>query len=640
MTSRSLHVSSVLLVLTLLCLAARAQPPDASGSNAQHSHGHSHGNAHANAEPGELPTAYPDRITLSWSEDPASSLSVAWRTDTTVSSAVAQVAVATAAPSFFTRGTTVDATTEEVDLSKIEDEYVVANYHSATFTGLEPDTLYAYRVGDGSRWSEWFHARTADSEPEPMSFLYFGDAQNAIRSHWSRAIRAAYSEAPDALFAIHAGDLVGGAHNNVEWGQWHQAGSFIHSMLPSLAVPGNHEYNEFTEEEGDLDIEHLSAHWRPGFTLPMNGPEGFKETTYFLDIQGVRIIGLNSDPATNDPRALDVQTEWLDSVLSDNPNRWTVVTFHHPIFSSGEGRDNPALRAAWKPLFDKHRVDIALQGHDHTYARGRAENVAEGVNVRSPDGTVYVNSVSGGKMYFISPGRWENYYDAVEMERGAENTQLFQVLHVDGDTLNFKAYTVTGELYDAFDLVKGPPGEPNQFIARITRDKAERTHENTIPYARVGGGDEADEVEGTLMALDEDSVEVAGRRFRLTESTEWDDGTFADLKVGGVVEIKFVGDDDGGYTAIEVELDVPDRDVLEFSAPVTGVETEDGRTFLIVGGTRLEILQDRTTFDGGDGVEELTALESTVDVSYRPNSAGDGFEALSLAVSEDDPKGN
>ena len=201
---------------------------------------------------------------LNWSEDPASSLSVTWRTDTTVTSAFGQIAIATPAPSFFTRGTTVDAETELLDLSHIEDEYVVSNYHSVTFRGLQPDTLYAYRVGDGTRWSEWFHARTADSEAEPMSFLYFGDAQNGIRSHWSRAIRAAYSEAPDALFAIHAGDLVGGAHNNVEWGQWHQAGSFIHSMLPSLPVPGNHEYDEFTGAEGDRDVEHLSAHWRPG----------------------------------------------------------------------------------------------------------------------------------------------------------------------------------------------------------------------------------------------------------------------------------------------------------------------------------------------------------------------------------------
>ena len=619
-----------ILVATSAGRLAQAQSPAET-----HEHPHDHA---AQSAPGELPTHYPDRIALTWSNDPASTLSVTWRTDTTIAASLAQVAVATAAPSFFTRAETVEAETQVLDLSKIEDEYVVAHYHSATFTGLHADTLYAYRVGDGLHWSEWFHARTADSEPEPMSFLYFGDAQNGIRSHWSRAIRAAYSEAPDALFAIHAGDLVGGAHNNIEWGQWHQAGGFIHSMLPSLPVPGNHEYDEFTEEEGDLDIQHLSAHWRPGFTLPTNGAEGFKESTYFLDIQGLRVIGLNSEPTTEDPRALAVQTAWLDSVLTSNPNRWTIATFHHPIFSSGEGRDNPNLRATWKPLFDEHRVDLVLQGHDHTYARGRAENLAEGVNVRSPvGGTVYVNSVSGAKMYNISPGRWENYYGSVEMERGAENSQLFQVLRIDGDTLRFKAFTVTGELYDAFDLIKGDGDVPSEFIERIPSDQPERTHENTIPYARFG--DDDDEVEGTVLGVGDGFVELAGERFIVTDQTLFEDGTWADLREGSVIEIEFMRGGDGVLTAMEIQFDLPDRDVNEFSGSITGVESEDGRTFVIVSGTRLEILPE-TEFLGIDGVGELVVGRSAVAVDYRLNVAADGYEAMVVEVDESHDRGH
>jgi len=536
----------------------------------------------AHAAPGERPTPYPDRIALTWSEDPATSLSVTWRTDPSVEAAMAQVAVARAEPSFYTRADTVEATTEPLDLSDIEGESVRAHYHAATFSGLEPGTLYAYRVGDGARWSEWFHARTAADTPEPMSFIYFGDAQNNLRSHWSRAIRAAYQHAPDARFMIHAGDLVNNAHRNIEWGQWHQAGGFIQAMLPSVPVPGNHEYDAYetwTERDtfaitatvsgdamegtviepdgddepfmasrdgsgdgpagtwqydiddgdyrgtmrlegasdaltgtitsGDTEIplqtvtmdgdalsaaflmevekegpDHLSAHWRPGFTLPMNGAAGFKESTYFLDIQGVRVIGLNSDPASEDPAARAAQTAWLDSVLTNNPQPWTVVTFHHPMFSSSEGRDNPELRAAWKPLFDEHRVDLVLQGHDHTYARGRAENLTQGVNTRSPvGGTVYVNSVSGAKMYELKPDEWDGY-EPVDLARSAENTQLFQVIRVEGDTLRFHAYTVTGALYDAFELVKRADDAPAAFTTLMDADANRRTHENTIPYER------------------------------------------------------------------------------------------------------------------------------------------------------------
>jgi hypothetical protein len=243
-------------------------------------------------------------------------------------------------------------------------------------------------------------------------------------------------------------------------------------------VPGNHEYEPFNEEEDRRDIEHLSVQWKPQFALPENGPEGMEETVYYLDYQGVRIIGLNSSEKQAE------QAEWLEKVLADNPNRWTVVTYHHPLFSASAGRDNEKLRALWKPLFDQYQVDIALQGHDHSYARGSAsseeENVVDGLNTRKESGTVYVVSVSGGKMYELKPEAWENY--EIDRDRAAENTQLFQVIRVVGDTLSFEAYTATGKLYDAFDLVKSADGGPNLLIDRSGDAIAARRHDNTISY--------------------------------------------------------------------------------------------------------------------------------------------------------------
>lgn len=465
MTSSRLpaYLSVLLAALTLPVLVAAQPAPD---------------HEHARAEPWEAPTHRPDRIALTWKEDPATSLSITWRTDTTVTGAVAQIALATPAPNLEDEAQTSEAQTEDFHSEQISGEDVRARYHSVTFTGLLSDTLYAYRVGDGEVWSEWFHARTASREAAPLTFLYFGDAQNGIHSHWSRTIRSAYLKAPDALFMIHAGDLVNSAHRNAEWGEWFTAGGWIHGMLPSVPVPGNHEYRPFTEEEDTLNIDHLSVHWRPQFTLPEHGPEGLEETTYYLDVQGVRIVGLNSN------ERIEEQAAWLDSILTDNPNRWTVATFHHPIFSSSEGRDSPERRAAWKPILDKHHVDLVLQGHDHTYARGHTENLAQGVNTRDPQaGTVYVNSVSGAKMYEIRPDRWDAYED-VQMDRAAENTQLFQVIRVASDTLRYHAYTATGDVYDAFDLVKQDDEAPNRFIERIEADVPERTHENTVPQHR------------------------------------------------------------------------------------------------------------------------------------------------------------
>ena len=44
------------------------------------------------------------------------------------------------------------------------------------------------------------------------------------------------------------------------------------------------------------------------------------------------------------------------------------------------------------------------------------------------------------------------------MRRLAEDTQLYQVIEVDGNQLTYRAYTAVGVLYDAFDLHKQANG--------------------------------------------------------------------------------------------------------------------------------------------------------------------------------------
>jgi hypothetical protein len=86
-------------------------------------------------------------------------------------------------------------------------------------------------------------------------------------------------------------------------------------------------------------------------------------------------------------------------------------------------------------------------------------------------------------MYELKPDEWDGY-EPVDLARSAENTQLFQVIRVEGDTLRFHAYTVTGALYDAFELVKRADDAPAAFTALMDADADRRTHENTIPYER------------------------------------------------------------------------------------------------------------------------------------------------------------
>lgn len=422
------------------------------------------------------PSEYPDRIVLNFGQNPSSEVNVTWRTTTDISTAYAEIAIATAAPKFWKNGKTIEAKTEVLDADSVLTAELTSHYHSVEFRDLLPDTTYAYRVGDGERWSEWFQFKTASDQPEDkFSFLYVGDAQNYVLELWSRLIREGFRKAPDARFIIHAGDLINNAHREQEWHEWFTAGGFIHSMVPSMSVPGNHEYRAKNQEETDQKVRSLSVQWKPQFTLPQNGPKGLEETAYYMDYQDVRFIFLDSN------REHELQAAWLEEILASNPKSWTIVSYHHPLFSASNGRDNEALRNLWKPIFDKYRVDLALQGHDHAYARGRVapgENVMNGVNMKDATGTVYVVSVSGGKMYDIGDD-WTA--KGGQRDRIAENTQLFQVITKEGNRLKFQSFTAVGELYDAFELVKGE-NDLNQFIELRVNAVPEKTHSNTIPY--------------------------------------------------------------------------------------------------------------------------------------------------------------
>ena len=418
------------------------------------------------------PGKHPDHIVLNFSDDPSTSISVTWRTSKDVKIGYAEIALSDDNPAFISTANTIKAVTNNLNFDNVVGvidrnnpkkttfNSIDHNYHSATFKNLKPNTMYGYRVGDGKIWSEWIQFKTAKKEGEPFSFLYVGDAQNYILELWSRLIREGYKKAPSASFIIHAGDLINDAHEEHQWHEWFMAGGWIHRSLPSIPIPGNHEYNPQVQNDIDEGIKRLSVQWNSQFTLPMNGVDGIKETNYYIDYQGVRFIALNSNILIAE------QAEWLEDVLSDNPNKWTIATYHHPIFSASRGRHNVTLRNLWKPLFDKYNVDLALQGHDHTYTRGRVApyetNIVDGENIQDATGTVYVVSVSGGKMYKVKPG-WEDY-EALR-DRVGNNKQLFQVISVDGNKLSYKSYTATGELFDAFDLIKNKNGL-NSFIER------------------------------------------------------------------------------------------------------------------------------------------------------------------------------
>ena len=200
-------------------------------------------------------------------------------------------------------------------------------------------------------------------------------------------------------------------------------------------TPGNHDYRNMV----------LDPHWNSQFTQPMNGPEGLEGTCYVIDYKNLRLISIDSaadsELRKGDGKKMEAQKVWLDSVLQANNKEWVIVATHLPFYSPKENRDNKHLRENFQSILEKHKVDMVLSGHDHSYGRGRyTDNPGNGHQV------MYVVSVSGPKMYEAGDKDW--------MEHSGAFKQLYQVISINDKELLYESYTVDGKLFDQFSLKK------------------------------------------------------------------------------------------------------------------------------------------------------------------------------------------
>lgn len=383
------------------------------------------------------PTVYPDRIMLSISGDPATSRAVSWRTAFNVTESIGEISIVDPSPKFDEKVVKVKGTH-----SPWEEGSQVSMGHKVIFENLQPGTKYAYRVGDGNNWSEWFQFETSSPAPETFSFIYLGDFQNDIKTLGSRAIRQAYTHFPNAEFMLFAGDIVSRS-NEEYWREFFYAGNWIFGTMPSVVTPGNHE---FDSNEGKPRT--FSRHWNQIYQMPGNTPaDKYKNRNYYFDYQGVRFISLDSPSLGNYPEDSTLVLNWLEKTLAENTNRWTVFFTHYPIYSCSQGRNNERYRKAVQPLLEKYNVDLVLTGHDHTYCRGfNTENIM----VKGKNAPLYVVSVAGPKMYGLNTSFWS--------DRVASMTQLYQHISISNDKLEYQSFTVAGDLYDHFTISKNKKG--------------------------------------------------------------------------------------------------------------------------------------------------------------------------------------
>jgi len=101
---------------------------------------------------------------------------------------------------------------------------------------------------------------------------------------------------------------------------------------------------------------------------------------------------------TNDNADWQAQLPWLEAELASSDAPWKVVFGHHQIYSSAHYGINQALIAKLTPLFQKYRVQLYINGHDHVYERTRPIN-----------GTAYLICGAGAGTRSVGRSAWTAY---------------------------------------------------------------------------------------------------------------------------------------------------------------------------------------------------------------------------------------
>ncbi len=385
----------------------------------------------------------PDHVTLTWTQDPKTTQTISWRTDTATTAGQVRFSQDLNNEEPNRRSAIAAAST-----NTLETTYGAVNVHSATLTGLTPGVRYRYQVGYGSSWSDIFTFKTESRKAVPFKFLVFGDSQSIDYGTWRTTLQAAVRNNPDASFFVNMGDLVDVGQDYGQWESWFAASAGVIENVPVMPLTGNHEC--YTPERRFSSPAFFTAQ----FALPENGPEGLKRQVYSFDYGNVHLVMLDSQEGEQRgflPDLLERQRQWLEADLAATDRKWKVVFIHRPLYGNKPDGINENLRRAFAGVLDKYQVDLVFTAHDHVYARTAPEyNNQDGTDQDSVRGTIHVaTGRTGSKTYDnVSEKAWNIFFHNPMTE------PMYLSVKSAGDALNVTAMGVSGQLIDDWTLVK------------------------------------------------------------------------------------------------------------------------------------------------------------------------------------------
>jgi len=249
---------------------------------------------------------------------------------------------------------------------------------------------------------------------------------------------------------------------------------------PVYSVFGNHE--RFVSQDLTQTGDYFNM-----FSFPKNAEAGGvasgTEAYYSFDFRNVHFVMLDSEDYAATPAALAPMIAWLQSDLAAvSGTQWVVAAWHRPPYTRGLLHNSDTetnevnMRQTLLPVLEGLGVDLVLGGHSHSYERSYfinghyglantftddfkldlgdgdpagdgAYRKANGEGTDPNSGAVYVVNGSGSE---FRPATLNHPAHLVgQLETGS------LVIDVDDNVLSAKFLTGTGQIHDAFTIVKG-----------------------------------------------------------------------------------------------------------------------------------------------------------------------------------------
>ena len=190
---------------------------------------------------------------------------------------------------------------------------------------------------------------TATPAPDsPIRFVVLGDFGAGGSAQYALAERmCGWREKHPFRIVVTTGDNIypGGEPENFDTNFFEPYDCLFDQGVRFRAVLGNHD---IVTDNGQPELD------EPAFGMKNRNYIVIKERRDF----DVRFVMWESNYSDK---------EWLRTHLGRDD--WTIVAFHHPVFSPGPHGGTSGYRPRLPRLFARKGVDLVLNGHDHLYAR-------------------------------------------------------------------------------------------------------------------------------------------------------------------------------------------------------------------------------------------------------------------------------